>query len=271
MFDEKLHRRAAANIDFRCGDNVGKHKKKSFLSYFVPSSLKHSQLESTHSCFFMVLALFVLSEFMALGNGFTEWNLYFRWSLNKRHLNHIRWTIFYFDFYCTDHSSFPLPADSEFYGWGKKYFFKNLNQVHLMKGGLSSSPSEKVEDSEEERFSFSSPFSPSSPCSSNSPLQIFLLSPLALSHSSFLLVIFFFSSVTWWGKANATFVCGDNGRGGGPPPICKKVKPCLIIRRAHCKQHKKVKIRLPVLIDLSWQARSNASPKEGELAYEIFC
>ena len=25
MFDEKLHRRAAANIDFRCGENVGKH------------------------------------------------------------------------------------------------------------------------------------------------------------------------------------------------------------------------------------------------------
>ena len=35
MFDEKLHRQAAANIDFRRGENVGKHKKKSFLSYFV--------------------------------------------------------------------------------------------------------------------------------------------------------------------------------------------------------------------------------------------
>ena len=32
MFDEKLHRRAAANIDFRCGENVGKHQ------HFFPSS-----------------------------------------------------------------------------------------------------------------------------------------------------------------------------------------------------------------------------------------
>ena len=69
-------------------------------------------------------------ELMALGNGFTEWNLYFRWSLNKRRLNHIRWTIFYFHFYCSSDFSFPsrpLPAESEFCGWGGNSL-KNLDQ-----------------------------------------------------------------------------------------------------------------------------------------------
>ena len=34
MFDEKLHRRAAANIDFRRGENVGKHQKDSSYIFF---------------------------------------------------------------------------------------------------------------------------------------------------------------------------------------------------------------------------------------------
>ena len=160
---------------------------------------------------------------MAIGNGFTEWNLYFRWSLNKRHLNHIRWTIFYFALHCSFHFSFPsqlLPADSDFSGWGGN-FLKNIDHkfvTYVINGGLSSSPSEKVDDSEEERFSFilpSSPFSPSG-CSTP-PLHIsFSHKPLPLS--SFLLEIFFpilFSSVAW-GKENATFVGGGKRRDGVP-------------------------------------------------------
>ena len=169
-------------------------------------------------------------EFMSLGNVFTGWNLYFRSSVNKLHLNHIRWTIFCSDFYC---SKFSFPRQPF---WGGRLDQKSGKLCHLINGGLPSSPSEKVDDSSEEWFSSesttfppshrwcSSRWFPHRACSSwrTFPLKITFSLPPSLSPSSLLLLTFFSIFVLLfpetWGKEKATFVCGDKG---GQAPIWK--------------------------------------------------